>query len=86
VLIVGTGLTMADIVASLDRQGHRGNITAVSRRGLRSQPHATSQMEPSGDFLQNPERTTLALLRRTRRTIAEASKEGLTWHPVLDQL
>lgn len=86
VLIVGTGLTMADIVASLDRQGHRGNITAVSRRGLRSQPHATSQMEPFGDFLQNPERTTLALLLRTRRTIAEASKEGLTWHPVLDQL
>lgn len=87
VLIVGTGLTMADIVASLDRRGHRGDITAVSRRGLRSQPHATtSQMEPFGDFLQTPEHTTLALLRRARRAIVEASKEGLTWHPVLDQL
>lgn len=86
VLIVGTGLTMADIVASLDRQGHRGSITAVSRRGLRSQSHATSQMEPFGDFIEDPEHTTLALLRRVRRAIADASEEGLTWHPVLDQL
>ncbi len=86
VLIVGTGLTMADIVASLNRQGHRGNITAVSRRGLRSQPHAPWQMEPFSDFIEKPERTTLALLRRVRRTIAEAAKQGLTWHPVLDQL
>lgn len=86
VLIVGTGLTMADIVASLDRQGHRGNINAVSRRGLRSQPLATQQMEPFGDFIENPEHTTLALLRRVRRAIADASKQGLSWHPVLDQV
>lgn len=86
VLIVGTGLTMSDIVASLDRQGHRGHITAVSRRGLRSQPHATSQMEPFGDFIEDPEHSTLALLRRVRRAIADASQEGLPWHPVLDQL
>lgn len=86
VLIVGTGLTMADIVASLDRQGHRGTITAVSRRGLRSQPHTPEQTEPFGDFIEDPERTTLALLRRARRVIADAAREGLSWHPVLDQL
>lgn len=86
VLIVGTGLTMADIVATLDRQGHRGVIAAVSRRGLRSQPHATEQTEPFGDFIDDPETTTLALLRRARRAIADASAQGLTWHPVLDQL
>jgi uncharacterized NAD(P)/FAD-binding protein YdhS len=86
VLIVGTGLTMADIAASLDRQGHRGAITAVSRRGLRSQAHATSQMEPFGDFIEDPAHTTLSLLRRIRRSIASAAKQGLSWHPVLDQL
>jgi uncharacterized NAD(P)/FAD-binding protein YdhS len=86
VLIVGTGLTMADIVASLDRQGHRGPITAISRRGLRSQTHATQQTEPFGDFASDPSRTTLTLLRRTRRAILDAAREGLSWHPVLDQL
>lgn len=86
VLIVGTGLTMADIVASLDRQGHRGSITAVSRRGLRSQTHATQFGEPTGDFASNPSRTTLSLLRRIRSAIADAARDGLSWHPVLDQL
>lgn len=86
VLIVGTGLTMADIVASLDRQGHRGNITAISRRGLRSQTHATQFSETIGDFASNPSRTTLSLLRHVRRTISEAAREGKSWHPVLDQV
>ena len=86
VLIVGTGLTMADIIASLDRQGHRGHITAVSRRGLRSQTHAAQFSETLGDFASNPSRTTLALLRHVRRTIAEATHEGKSWHPVLDQV
>lgn len=86
VLIVGTGLTMADIVASLDRQGHRGKITAVSRRGLRSQTHAAQFTEPFGDFASDPSRTTLSLLQHVRRAIADAAREGLSWHPVLDQL
>jgi len=86
VLIVGTGLTMADIVASLDRQGHRGKITAISRRGLRSQNHAAQFTDPFGDFSNDPSHTALSLLRRIRRAIVEAASEGLSWHPVLDQL
>jgi len=85
-LIVGTGLTMADIVATLERRGHRGALTAISRRGQRSKPHTTQPAEPYGDFLSPPPATALALLQRIRATLARAAAEGLSWHPVLDQV
>lgn len=83
VVIVGTGLTMADVVASLDRQGHRGTITALSRRGLRSRGHAAQASEPYGDFTRAPSSAS-ELLRQVRATIREAAGRGLSWHSVID--
>lgn len=86
VLIVGNGLTSADIIASLHHQGHRGTILALSRRGLRSRGHAPFAQEPFGDFLSPPPERASALLARVRSTIRAAGKEGLTWHAVIDQV
>lgn len=86
VLVVGTGLTGADIIASLDARGHAGPILAVSRRGLRSRGHAPAAYPARGDFTSRPEPTARALLAAIRRELGDAREAGETWHPVFDAL
>lgn len=83
VLLVGTGLTMADVLASLVAVGHRGLITAISRRGLLPQPHGEFA---NLDFLGDRAAPTTArgLLRLARQRIEDNRHCG--WHPVLDGL
>ncbi|TXI51365.1 MAG: pyridine nucleotide-disulfide oxidoreductase [Lysobacter sp.] len=45
-LIVGTGLTMIDALATLHRRGHRGEIVALSRHGLLPQRHLERPADP----------------------------------------
>ncbi|MER8931180.1 FAD/NAD(P)-binding protein [Mesorhizobium sp. M0700] len=84
VLVVGTGLTSADVIATLDRKGHRGHIVALSRHGYRSRSQAAMLADPIGDFTTLPSRSATALFRRIRVTILDAKRRGEDWHPVLD--
>ena len=86
VLVVGTGLTACDVVASLLARGHRGPITAVSRHGLLPRPRTELPVEAEGDFTIRPERTALGLLRRVRRAMATAQAAGRPWENVVDAL
>lgn len=86
VLVVGNGLTSADVIASLELRGHRGAITAISRRGLRSRGHAPVKQDLFGDFVSRPSRTAVSLLRHIRAAILEAEGEGRSWHGVIDQV
>jgi uncharacterized NAD(P)/FAD-binding protein YdhS len=86
VLIIGTALSTADVIASLNAQGHRGKILAVSRRGLVSRLRKMAQVEPYGDFTTDPSRTAVALLRQARQTMAQAEASGSSWGAVIDAI
>jgi len=86
VLIVGTGLTMADVVASLARRGHSGQIVAVSRHGLLPQRHLDS---PSAS-IELPPRVQHALREHDVRALLAALR-SLTrvlpdWRSAVDAL
>ena len=86
VLIVGAGLTGADVVASFDARGHQGPITMVSRRGLLARGHPPTPLPPEGDFASAPAVRAAELLARVRGAVAEAQAAGRSWHPVFDAL
>jgi uncharacterized NAD(P)/FAD-binding protein YdhS len=87
VLVVGTGLTMADMVSTLDRRGHRGQITAVSRRGLLSRGHAFGDIAKRNWFADSPPcRTALALCQAVRAQVLEACLDGQPWQAVFDDI
>ena len=86
VLVVGTGLTMVDQVLALEARGHRGRITAVSRRGFLPTDHCPRRTEPVPD--RHPRRT-VAAPDAGRRVIAAARAEeaaGRDWRAVIDGL
>ncbi len=82
-LVVGTGLTSADVVASLDRRGFRGDIVALSRHGLRSRGHGDVARKSEADF---PAPTARALVRRIRDAVAADAASGQSWHATLDRV
>lgn len=84
ILVVGNGLTAADVIASLDARGHRGRITALSRRGLRSRGHPASPAEPFGNFTDLPPVGAIGFLQRVRAEIGRAATQGNSWHAVID--
>ena len=85
VLLVGTGLTMVDAVASLLDQGHAGPIHALSRRGLLPRRHAAAPAVPAGEPLPFPTGVT-ALTRFLRDESRRALAAGGSWHAVVDEL
>jgi len=97
VLILGTGLTAADVIATLAEQGHEMGIDAVSRRGLlpvRQNPMPDT--EPMWNrFVRTPPRfvekhgrltSVLEIFRSLREDAAEQESTGGTWHNAFDEL
>ncbi|MGE5062594.1 MAG: FAD/NAD(P)-binding protein [Myxococcales bacterium] len=79
-LLVGTGLTMVDVVLSLDAAGYNGHIVALSRRGLAPRAHA--DFEPAPIELDDVPRGNLRSLWRWLRK--RSAEHG--WRAAVDSL
>ncbi|MCW2239727.1 FAD/NAD(P)-binding protein [Azospirillum canadense] len=86
VLILGTGLTMVDVVLSLDNQGHRGPIVALSRRGLLPTTHVETRPFKSFVHPQVMPRTVLDVLIALKADVRRAREEGYDWRAAFDAL
>ncbi|RYY24559.1 MAG: FAD-dependent oxidoreductase [Sphingomonadales bacterium] len=79
VLIIGTGLTMVDVVLLLDARGYKGRIVALSRRGLLPRDHA-----PGGAWekiAERPASTASQLLHSVRER-----GDTIGWRNAVDEL
>jgi len=83
VLLIGTGLTMADMVMSLAEDGHRGPIHILSRRGLLPLTH-----QAGGEWLVSYDhvagQSPLSVLRILRTEARKAISKDVPWQRVLD--
>ena len=79
-LLVGTGLTMVDLVLSLESAGHRGGILALSRRGQIPRSHGDFEAV-TVDAGEIPHGRVGAIWRWLRRRSAEVG-----WRAAIDSL
>ncbi|MEE4452771.1 FAD/NAD(P)-binding protein [Novosphingobium resinovorum] len=79
VLVVGSGLTAADVVLSLESAGFGGEVTVLSRRGLKPLSHAESG--PVVTPVPDPDVRGARLVREVRRRAAE-----IGWRAAVDAL
>ena len=81
IAIIGTGLTMVDIVLGLIGQGWRGDVLAVSRRGLKPRAHTgdPEHLSTAVDDL-----TSGPLSRRLNAARSLSHSRG--WHAVMEGL
>ncbi len=85
VALIGSGLTMLDVLITLRARGHHGPVLALSRRGLLPQGHRRNEGPPKPWAL-DPAIAGSAPLRRQlrlfRAEIARAEAAGLDWRDV----
>lgn len=89
VLLLGTGLTMYDMALALQDHGHRGQITALSRRALLPHAHRDNAQHPLLPELPESFRQPMHLNERVsslRRLIREAAKDGHDWRDLVAAL
>jgi len=99
VMLLGAGLTAADVAASILREKPLARVDVISRTGIRptSRPVVSEPMtqtlwerldsRPSlFEKSHGRHETVLGLLRALRKDIARRTKKGMPWQPAFDDL
>ncbi|HKP67778.1 MAG TPA: FAD/NAD(P)-binding protein [Pyrinomonadaceae bacterium] len=86
VFIVGTGLSMVDVVMQLHHTGHRGRIRAISTRGLLPAVHELGHHYESFYDELKPMRRITDILKSVRRHAKAADSDSSNWRAVIDSL
>lgn len=86
VIIVGTGLTMVDQVLTLAARGHRGPVTAISRRGFLPTSHLLRRTEPATIDIPDGPLALRHLVRAVVGAARDADAAGGDWRSVVDGL
>jgi uncharacterized NAD(P)/FAD-binding protein YdhS len=83
--LIGSGLTMVDVLLSARGDGFSGKATIVSRRGLLPRPHAAKGVVPQQIGL--PKSKRISLLTMAVRIACEAAEaHGTPWQAIINGL
>lgn len=87
ILLVGTGLTTVDVLLTLQAQGHRGKVIALSRHGLMPQAHVPNLIGVSVPPTDTRPQNLAAAVRMVRRQLErEQTSDPERWRSVIDGL
>jgi len=82
ILLVGTGLTMVDVMVALDQKGFQGKIHAVSRHGLMPLRHQSTTCYPAFLDVETAPKTARELLHLVRQEV----RLSQDWRAVIDAI
>lgn len=86
ILLIGTGLTMVDMLLDLYHTGFKGRITAISRHGFLPFKHVLGDPYPSFQNETADIKSLQQLYDLIRKHHALAKKDGINWRAVLDSI
>lgn len=86
VLIIGSGLTMVDVVCMLHRKGHKGKMISVSTHGFFPQVH--KQVSAYPDFYEELKNydTVVETYSVFKHHLRKAKAQGIDWRAVVDAI
>jgi uncharacterized NAD(P)/FAD-binding protein YdhS len=83
--LIGSGLTMVDVLLSARRDGFQGKVTVISRRGQLPRPHAAKGVVPTEIGLPRSKRIS-GLTGSVAIACAAAEAHGRPWQAIINNV